>query len=210
MPRISELRAPAEPVSESQKDRYQRILRAASRLGSQHGLERVQMADVAKDAGVAIATVYRYFPSKNELFAAVMRSQVERLDEELPPAEPDADPVGAVAVLLTESCRRMLSRPKLATATLQANNAAQLQAGPGHSPASSAFTELLLHTLGCASADREPDDEDRRMVRLIEQTWYGILVSTLNGHISQEQAELDIELACRLLLGPTYGEGPSS
>lgn len=210
MPRISELRAPAEPVSESQKDRYQRILRAASRLGSQHGLERVQMADVAKDAGVAIATVYRYFPSKNELFAAVMRSQVERLDEELPPAGSDADPVGAVAVLLTESCRRMLSRPKLATATLQANNAAQLQAGPEHSPASSAFTELVLHTLGCSAGDREPDDEDRRMVRLIEQTWYGILVSTLNGHISQEQAEQDIELACRLLLGPTYGERPSS
>lgn len=206
MPRISELRAPAEPVSESQKDRYQRILRAASRLGSQHGLERVQMADVAKDAGVAIATIYRYFPSKNELFAAVMRSQVERLDEELPAAEPDADRVGAVSVLLTESCRRMLSRPKLATATLQANNAAQLQAGPGHSPASSAFTELLLHTLGCVEAD----DEDRRMVRLIEQTWYGILVSTLNGHISEEQAEQDIELACRLLLGPTYGEGPAS
>lgn len=202
MPRISELRAPAEPVSEGQKDRHHRILLAAVRLGSQHSLERVQMADVAKEAGVAIATVYRYFPSKNELFAAVMRLQVDRLGEELPEPEPEADRVGAVAALLTESCRRMLRRPRLTTAILQANNVAQLQAGPGHSPASGAFTDLLLHTLGRT----EPDEQDHRMARLVEQTWYGILVSTLNSHISAEQAELDIELACRLLLGPTYGE----
>lgn len=201
MPRISEARPPAAPVSDGQKDRYQRMLEAASRLGAEHGLERVQMADVAKDAGVAIATLYRYFPSKNELFAAVLRSQVDVLHSRTSPSTEGSDRVGAVATLLTESCRRMLRRPMLATATLQANNAAQLQAGPGHSPASSAFTDLLLDALGCA----DPDDEDRRMVRLIEQTWYGILISTLNRHITTEQAEADIDLACRLLLGPRYG-----
>lgn len=207
MPRISEARPPAAPVSDGQKDRYQRMLDAASRLGAELGLERVQMADVAKDAGVAIATLYRYFPSKNELFAAVLRSQVDVLHSRTLPPDEGSDRVDAVARLLTESCRRMLRRPMLATATLQANNAAQLQAGPEHSPASSAFTDLLLGALGCA----DPDDEDRRMVRLIEQTWYGILISTLNRHITTEQAEADIDLACRLLLGPRYGHpGPGS
>ena len=39
------------------------------------------MHDVAKDAGVAIATLYRYFPSKTHLFTALMGAQVERLAE---------------------------------------------------------------------------------------------------------------------------------
>ena len=33
--------------------------------------------ELAKAAGVAIATLYRYFPSKAHLFTAVMRWQVE-------------------------------------------------------------------------------------------------------------------------------------
>lgn len=56
MPRIAEARPSAEPSSPGQKARYQRILRAAAaKHGAEHRLERVQMHDVAKEAGVAIA-----------------------------------------------------------------------------------------------------------------------------------------------------------
>lgn len=200
MPRIAETRAPAEPVSQVQKERYRRILQAASRLGAEHGAERMQMNDVAKQAGVAIATLYRYFPSKTDLFVGVLRSQVERLGEEPRPAPQPGGRAMAVAEVLIESSRRMLHRPQLATAMLQANNAAQLKAGREHAEASSAFHHLLLTALGCTG----PDEEDLRMVRLVEQTWYGILVSALNGLISLEQAEEDVRLACTLLLGPRY------
>ena len=56
MPRVGESRVPAEPSSAGQKARYRRILRAAARLGARDDLERVQMQDVAREAGVAIAT----------------------------------------------------------------------------------------------------------------------------------------------------------
>jgi hypothetical protein len=50
----------------------------------------------------------------------------------------------------------------------------------------------------------EPEEEDFRMIRIVEQTWYGILVSTLNRVITLDQSIEDIRLATRLLLGPTY------
>ena len=81
VPRIAEGRPAAKPSSSVQKDRYQRILRAAAKLGAEHGLEHVQMNDVAKQANVAIATLYRYFPSKVDLFSSVMRWRVGEYDQ---------------------------------------------------------------------------------------------------------------------------------
>lgn len=202
MPRITEARQPAEPSSAEQKERYARILRAAGRLGAEHGLERMQMHDVAKEAGVAIATLYRYFPSKTDLFVAVLHRQVDRLSQEdvVETTRPGSR-ADAVADVLVAASRRMLERPQLATAMLQANNAAQLQGGREYTEANAAFHRVLLTALGVVD---EPDDEDLRMVRIVEQTWYGVLVSALNGVIDLPQGERDIRLAARLLLGPRY------
>ncbi|GAA3536823.1 TetR family transcriptional regulator [Nocardioides daeguensis] len=209
MPRIAVARQPAEPTSAEQKDRHRRILRAASRLGAEHGMERMQMNDVAKEAGVAIATLYRYFPSKTDLFVGVLHSQIQRLSDaaadQAPPAAP-GQRAAAVADVLIGAGREMLARPQLATAMLQANNAAQLQGGRELAEANAVFHRVLLRALGVA----EPGDEDLRMVRIVEQTWYGVLVSVLHGVITLDQADADIRLATKLLLGPRYDDATAS
>lgn len=206
MPRIAEARQPAEPTSAEQKDRYARILRAASKLGAEHGLERMQMADVAKQAGVAIATLYRYFPSKTDLFVGVLHSQIQRLSDAPAVRAATGTHADAVADVLIAAGRRMLDRPQLAMAMLQANNAAQLQGGREYTEANAAFHRVLLDALAVA----DPGDEDFRMVRIAEQTWYGILVSVLNGVITIDQADEDVRLAARLLLGPRYDDGAAT
>lgn len=205
MPRIAEGRRPAEPRSEEQKERYRRMLRAAARLGSEHGLERMQMNDVAREAGVAIATLYRYFPSKTDLFVAVLNSQIEEFgaDAQLVATRPEASHAERVAEVLIQAGRNLLSRPTLATAMLQANNSAQLGRTRDYTEVNAAFHRLLLGALGVV----DPGEEDLRMVRITEQTWYGVLISVLNGIIDLDQADDDIRLATRLLLGPTYDEG---
>jgi len=202
VPRVAEGRPPALPSSPGQKDRYRRILRAAAEHGATYGFDRIQMLDIAKDAGVAIATLYRYFPSKTVLFTALLHSQVARVDRAATEVQPGQAPADAVAQVLNDASRRLLERPLLAQAMLQSNNATVA----GDSPTmavTGAFADLILRVAGVD----EPTPHDLRLVRLVEQTWYGVLVSLLNGIIDRDQADLDVRLAANLLLAPRYDAG---
>lgn len=63
---------PAVAVTPSQRDRRERILRAATELLEEREYERIQIRDVADRAEVALGTLYRYFPGKEQLFAHVL------------------------------------------------------------------------------------------------------------------------------------------
>lgn len=56
------------------------VLAAASRLFAEEGVE-AQMPDVAKLAGVGVGTIYRHFPTKDDLIAALVCERFERLAE---------------------------------------------------------------------------------------------------------------------------------
>lgn len=193
MPRIAEARPPAEPSSPEQKERYRRILEAAARHGADKGLERMQMHDVAKDAGVAIATLYRYFPSKTHLFTALMGARVQELSDVVADSPAVADPVEAVSELLVGAGRQLLARPLLAHAMMQSNNAS---VATSDSAVTKVFADLMLQVLQL----EHPDEEQERLVRITEASWYGIIMSALNGHITPEQADEDTRVACRRLL----------
>lgn len=67
-----------------------KILEAASEVFSEMGFERASMSDICARAGFSRATLYSYFPSKDELFVEVMlaasRTEVETLHGALDPA----------------------------------------------------------------------------------------------------------------------------
>jgi AcrR family transcriptional regulator len=58
--------------------RYEAIIEAARALASESGLGAVQVVPVAERVGIAAGTVYRYFPSKDDLVAAVVNATAER------------------------------------------------------------------------------------------------------------------------------------
>ena len=59
--------------------RCRRILEAASRNFSAHGLERASVDAIAAEAGVSKMTIYSHFASKEGLFAAVVRDRAVRI-----------------------------------------------------------------------------------------------------------------------------------
>src|SRR5215218_8761888 len=54
------------------------VIAAAKRLFADQGLD-AQMPDVAKAAKVGVGTVYRHFPTKDDLVAALVAERFERL-----------------------------------------------------------------------------------------------------------------------------------
>jgi TetR/AcrR family transcriptional repressor of mexJK operon len=61
----------------------QNVLRAAERIFTDHDYHEVLMEDVARASGVGKGTLYRYFPSKRDLYVAVMFEGIEQLHAEL-------------------------------------------------------------------------------------------------------------------------------
>jgi AcrR family transcriptional regulator len=58
--------------------RHEAIIVAARALAIESGLGALQIAPVAERAGIAAGTIYRYFPSKDDLVAAVVGAAAER------------------------------------------------------------------------------------------------------------------------------------
>lgn len=62
------------------------ILRAGRTLLQSKGLAALQMREVARGAGIALGTVYTYFPTKEALYAAMYADRLDSMLSELEPA----------------------------------------------------------------------------------------------------------------------------
>jgi AcrR family transcriptional regulator len=82
------------PRRDWRNERRQKILSAASELFGANPYDSVQMRDVAALAEVGKPTLYRYFPSKEELFLEVFKSGLDRLDAEVAGILKDRDQPG--------------------------------------------------------------------------------------------------------------------
>jgi AcrR family transcriptional regulator len=78
-------------------ERRRQLVRIASDLIEEGGVDAVTLPRVTERAGCARTLVYRYFASREELLVAVLRDYFERLDARLPEAEQRA----AVAALVS-------------------------------------------------------------------------------------------------------------
>src|SRR5437764_15224794 len=81
-----------KPRTDAQRNR-ERILEVAKQAFSQSGAS-ASLDEIAKEAGVGPGTLYRHFPTREELLQAVYRTEMEKLAsaeqkfaEELPPIE---------------------------------------------------------------------------------------------------------------------------
>jgi AcrR family transcriptional regulator len=97
--------------------RHEAILAAACDTAAEGGMAAVQIAPVAERAGVAAGTVYRYFPCKTELVAALVALLSEREMAALTAAAKAAPgPLSALAAAITTFAARALAARRLAFA----------------------------------------------------------------------------------------------
>lgn len=195
MPRPPIEREPATPNTPAQRQRCDRILATAARLGARDGLEAVRMQDVADKSAVSIATVYRYYPTKHHLFSALLLRYTQTVE----PSRPlTGCPAADVTALMVGICRSMLARPRLARAMIASVNARRSE-----STATGDF-DLRVNILAVAGIAR-PTSQDTQLALLVEQCAYGVLSWAVMGETTPRQAERDMRRACELLLAPWQG-----
>src|SRR4051812_15868107 len=106
--------------SRSQNQRRKRIVQAAAALASRGGVEAMQMRTVAERAGVALGTLYRYFPSKMELVVAVVGEEIDLLEASIERRPPSAETAAGRAVdVLMRATRGLMREPELADALIR-------------------------------------------------------------------------------------------
>ncbi len=62
------------PTREAGNAKQQELLKIALRHFEEHGVGGANMSDIARDAGMSKATIYRHYVDKHDLFAATVRA----------------------------------------------------------------------------------------------------------------------------------------
>jgi AcrR family transcriptional regulator len=90
----------------------ERIVDAACRLFQDQGLD-VPLEDVAREAGVGIATLYRRFPTRGDLTAAVYERIMSDYSATVERAAAEADPWDGLSTLVIGLCELQASNAAL-------------------------------------------------------------------------------------------------
>jgi AcrR family transcriptional regulator len=98
----------AVPVRFSAADRREQILDVATRIFARLGFQGAKTREIAQRSGVTEALVFRHFPTKEELYWAVIERKivaaaaVDRMRETLRSGAPDREVLAAVAAQILE------------------------------------------------------------------------------------------------------------
>ncbi|MCB1005368.1 MAG: TetR/AcrR family transcriptional regulator [Acidimicrobiales bacterium] len=93
-------------------DTERQIVDAAYDAVAVHGIARLSLADVAKRAGLSRQTLYRYFPSKDDLLDAVVAREEERFRDRIRVAvDGTGEPVEAVRAALATTLEAVRCHP---------------------------------------------------------------------------------------------------
>jgi AcrR family transcriptional regulator len=96
------------------EDRRQAIMQAALSLFREVGYERASMSEIAARLGGSKATLYGYFPSREELFAAAMLEEpLGQTQDMLATLDPANDDIESVLVAFGKAYLRFHSTPNL-------------------------------------------------------------------------------------------------
>ncbi|GAA3198130.1 TetR family transcriptional regulator [Actinocorallia longicatena] len=178
--------------SRSQHQRRKRIVQAAAALASRGGVEAMQMRTVAERAGVALGTLYRYFPSKMDLVVAVVSEELDLLEGSMERRPPGSSTGASRAVeLLMRATRGLMREPELADALIRSLLLSDVKTNFG-----SRMTGMLMRV---AYADNATE-EQRVLVGALNSVWVMEMIEMLRGHATTEQIHVRLDIAAARLL----------
>ena len=184
------------PLTEAQQARRDRIVDAGLALLQERDYDKIQVKDVAEEANVALGTLYRYFSSKEHLFAEVLVRWAGTLRTHISrnPLRGTTD-AQRLTQVINRSVRAFQQQPSLArlVATLETS--------------SDPYATEILDRLGRTTGDiyiEAIHDRDRetaqRIVVVVDAVLAARLRSWVAGRISIAKMNEDLADTIQLLL----------
>ncbi len=173
-----------ENVARRLAARRDAILAAARLLASEGGMATLQIAAVAHRAGIAAGTVYRYFPGKTDLVAALLAQIAESEIGALRRAAAGAPgPLSALSATIMTFAARALRERRLLFAAIAEPIDAELDAA--RLAFRQSLTDEFAARIAAAMAEGRLPEQDSR---LAAGALTGLLVEGLIGPLAPEIA----------------------
>jgi AcrR family transcriptional regulator len=153
-----------KPRTDALRNR-ERVLEAAKAVFSQGGAD-ASLETVARHAGVGIGTLYRHFPTREALYEAVYRREVDQLVELAGHLEAEAAPIEALRRWMRANVEFVATKKGMAAAlALAAHGSSGLKAY-SFGRLTGAVSELLQRAAaaGAIRPDIDPEDLLRALV----------------------------------------------
>jgi AcrR family transcriptional regulator len=155
------------------------------------------MRAVADRAGVALGTLYRYFPSKIHLLVSGLAREFERNQEKLDRISiPGDTPYERMLFVLGRITRAMQREPMLTEAMTRAF----MFADPSAAAEVNTVARLMERMLTGAMHEGEPTADEIAIARVIGDVWLSSLVAWVTRRASADDVSSQLGLAARLLL----------
>ncbi|WZU31216.1 putative HTH-type transcriptional regulator [Rhodococcus ruber] len=176
-------------LTEKQADTVDRLTRAAVEVLREEGFAGLTVRNVAARAGVAPATAYTYFSSKEHLVAEVFWRRLVASPE---PEAATTDRVGRVVAVLRNVALMMADEPELAGAVTSAllgrdPDVEHLRARIG--------LDIRARLATALGPDADPDE-----IEALEMLYAGALVRAGMGYETYEKIADRLETSAALLL----------
>jgi TetR/AcrR family transcriptional regulator, cholesterol catabolism regulator len=192
----------AQPVAvegrraRNQAVRRKRVIDAAMVLAAEGGYEAVQMRDVAERADVALGTLYRYFPSKDQLLVAALGEWATILERRLKQKPPQgATPADRVTEVLRRASRALEREPRVTGAMVTALSSPDPDAAATKNDVYETMRLIISGAIDGATV--ESTDE---VVRVLGYVWFAALISWASGMAAPGLMADELEVAARLLV----------
>lgn len=188
-----------ETLIPSQRARRDRIIAAALRLLERGEYDKIQMRDIAEEADVALGTVYRYFASKEHLFAAVLVTWSGSLRHRLQRRPLVGD---TPAQMLDDLMGRVLTAfdrfPQFVRLIVVLENTPDPHARRLHTEFASHTTDTFLEPL----ESLDPDDATA-VIDVIKAVLWSLLRAWIHGIISMKEARQRMTRSIELIFSPS-------
>ena len=211
-----ERRRGGRPSAGTDPRKRRQILDGAAKVFSATGFDAASMSDVAREAGVSKATLYVYYPSKEELFVAVVGEERDRsvgtVLAHLDPDRPLAEVLGALGMALLQ----LIARPRVIRAHRVVIGVVERMPEVGrqmYEGGPRRIYQALATHLGKRDAAGEVaiDDCEQAAVQFLELCQAGIvrprLYAVVEGDPSEAECAKAVGAAVAMFMA-RYGKGP--